>query len=169
MGRRSVGQLLRTTGTYPYGNAGACPAIPRSDVVMTTSLALRPNDHQAAELWDVVKTVPDPEVPVLTIEDLGILRGVEMVDGSAVVTITPTYCGCPAVDIITAELPNALTAAGYNEAQVDLMHAPAWTSHWMSDEGKHKLEEYGIAAPTGKSAVNDGPILIPMAVKCPQC
>src|SRR5690625_7371499 len=86
MGRRPVGQFLRTTGTYSYRNAGACPAIPRSDVVMTTSLALRPNDHQAAELWDVVKTVPDPEVPVLTIEDLGILRGVVMVDGTAVVT-----------------------------------------------------------------------------------
>src|SRR5699024_9486270 len=100
MGRRSIGQLLRTTGTYPYGNAGACAAIPRSDVVMTTSIALRTNDHQAAELWDVVKTVPDPEVPVLPIEDLGIPRGVEMVDGTAVVTITPTYSGCPAMDTI---------------------------------------------------------------------
>lgn len=136
---------------------------------MTTSLALRPHDQQAAELWDVVKTVPDPEVPVLTIEDLGILRGVEMVDGTVVVTITPTYSGCPAMDTISADVTNALAAAGYHDAKVDLVLTPAWTTDWMSDEGKRKLEDYGIAPPTGKAAVNDGPIMIPMAVKCPQC
>ncbi len=136
---------------------------------MTTSATLRPTDVQAAELWDAVKTVPDPEVPVVTIEDLGILRNVELVDGKAVVTITPTYSGCPAMDTISADVTTALDEAGYPDAEVKLVLSPAWTTDWMSEVGKRKLEEYGIAPPTGKSAVNDGPIMIQMAVKCPQC
>jgi len=136
---------------------------------MTISAELRPADPTTQELWDAVKTVPDPEVPVLTIEDLGILRGVELVDGKPVVTITPTYSGCPAMDTISADVTAALESAGYEDAEVKLVLTPAWTTDWMSDEGKRKLEEYGIAPPTGKSAVNTGPVIVPMAVKCPQC
>src|SRR5690625_2817787 len=135
---------------------------------MTISAELRPADPTTQELWDAVKTVPDPEVPVLTIEDLGILRGVELVDGKPVVTITPTYSGCPAMDTISADVTAALESAGYEDAEVKLVLTPAWTTDWMSDEGKRKLEEYGIAPPTGKSAVNTGPVIVPMAVKCPQ-
>jgi ring-1,2-phenylacetyl-CoA epoxidase subunit PaaD len=136
---------------------------------MTISAELRPADPTTQELWDAVKMVPDPEVPVLTIEDLGILRGVELVDGKPVVTITPTYSGCPAMDTISADVTAALESAGYEDAEVKLVLTPAWTTDWMSDEGKRKLEEYGIAPPTGKSAVNTGPVIVPMAVKCPQC
>ena len=136
---------------------------------MTISAELRPADPTTQELWDAVKSVPDPEVPVLTIEDLGILRGVELVDGKPVVTITPTYSGCPAMDTISANVTAALECAGYEDAEVKLVLTPAWTTDWMSDEGKRKLEEYGIAPPTGKSAVNTGPVVVPMAVKCPQC
>ena len=136
---------------------------------MTISAELRPVDPTTQELWDVVKVVPDPEVPVLTIEDLGILRGVELADGKPVVTITPTYSGCPAMDTISADVTAALENAGYEDAEVKLVLTPAWTTDWMSDEGKRKLEEYGIAPPTGKSAVNTGPVVVPMAVKCPQC
>ena len=136
---------------------------------MTISAELRPADPTTQELWDAVKSVPDPEVPVLTIEDLGILRGVELVDGKPVVTITPTYSGCPAMDTISANVTAALEYAGYEDAEVKLVLTPAWTTDWMSDEGKRKLEEYGIAPPTGKSAVNTGPVIVPMAVKCPQC
>lgn len=135
---------------------------------MTVSATLRPVDPTNQELWDAVKVVPDPEVPVLTIEDLGILRGVELVDGKPVVTITPTYSGCPAMETISADVTTALEAAGYEGAQVKLVLSPAWTTDWMSEDGKRKLEEYGIAPPTGKAAVN-GPIRVPMAVKCPQC
>lgn len=135
---------------------------------MTVSAELRPVDPTTQELWDAVKWVPDPEVPVLTIEDLGILRGVELVDGKPVVTITPTYSGCPAMDTISADVTAALESAGYEDAEVKLVLTPAWTTDWMSDEGKRKLEEYGIAPPTGNSAVN-GPVVVPMAVKCPQC
>ena len=118
------------------------------------SVTLRPTDHQGQELWDAVRDVPDPEVPVLTIEDLGILRGVELVDGKAVVTITPTYSGCPAMETISRQVTEALAAAGYDDAEVNLVLTPAWTTDWMSDAGKRKLEEYGIAPPTGKAAVN---------------
>lgn len=135
---------------------------------MTVSATLRPVDPTQQELWDAVKVVPDPEVPVLTIEDLGILRGVELVDGKPVVTITPTYSGCPAMETISADVTTALADAGYDNGEVKLVLSPAWTTYWMSDDGKRKLEEYGIAPPTGKAAVN-GPIMVQMAVKCPQC
>ena len=137
--------------------------------MVTTASDLRPDQQLTAELWDIVKTVPDPEVPVITIEDLGILRAVDMVDGTVIVTITPTYSGCPAMDTISADVTAALAAAGYQHAEIKLVLSPAWTTDWMSEDGKRKLEEYGIAPPTGKSAVNDGPIMIPLAVKCPQC
>ena len=135
---------------------------------MTVSATLRPVDPTQQELWDAVKVVLDPEVPVLTIDDLGILRGVELVDGKAVVTITPTYSGCPAMETISADVNKALADAGYEDGVVKLVLSPAWTTDWMSDEGKRKLAEYGIAPPSGKAAVN-GPIMVQLAVKCPQC
>jgi ring-1,2-phenylacetyl-CoA epoxidase subunit PaaD len=119
--------------------------------------------------WRIAASVPDPEVPVLTIEDLGVLRAVE-VDGSRVrVDITPTYSGCPAMDAIRDDVVLALTAAGYAEVDVRLVLSPAWTTDWMTDAGKTKLEQYGIAPPTGHSAVSTGPIRLTLSVRCPRC
>lgn len=116
----------------------------------------------------VAASVTDPEVPVLTIEDLGILRDV-VVDGDrATVTITPTYSGCPAVDAIRDDLVLALSAAGFAEVDVRLTLAPAWTTDWMSDAGKRKLEDYGIAPPTGRAAVR-GAIPVRLSIRCPRC
>ncbi|MGL4256042.1 MAG: 1,2-phenylacetyl-CoA epoxidase subunit PaaD [Microbacterium sp.] len=112
-------------------------------------------------------TVVDPEVPVLTIEDLGVLRDVSVDAGRVTVTITPTYSGCPAVDAIRDDLLLALTEAGFDDIVVRLTLAPAWTTDWMSDAGKGKLRAYGIAPPTGRAAV--GPIRVALAVKCPRC
>lgn len=133
-----------------------------------------PSAEQKA--WDIAATVCDPEIPVLTIEDLGILRDVKMVDDGGLVpavqvTITPTYSGCPAMDAIRDDLKTAFAKAGYPSVHVDLVLAPAWTTDWMTDAGKAKLQEYGIAPPTGKSdaARHAGPIRLTMAVKCPQC
>ncbi|WP_374314370.1 1,2-phenylacetyl-CoA epoxidase subunit PaaD, partial [Microbacterium sp.] len=112
-------------------------------------------------------TVVDPEVPVLTIEDLGVLRDVSVDAGRVTVTITPTYSGCPAVDAIRDDLLLALTEAGFDDIVVRLTLAPAWTTDWMSDAGKEKLRAYGIAPPTGRAAV--GPIRVALAVKCPRC
>ena len=121
--------------------------------------------------WDIAATVCDPEIPVLTIEDLGILRNVEVADEKVTVTITPTYSGCPAMDAIRDDLQAAFKKAGYQDVQVDLVLAPAWTTDWMTEAGKAKLQEYGIAPPSGMSnaARHAGPIRLQMAVKCPQC
>ena len=122
--------------------------------------------------WDIAATVCDPEIPVLTIADLGILRAVQVEDnGDVTVTITPTYSGCPAMDAIRDDLKTAFAKEGYASVHVDLVLAPAWTTDWMTDAGKAKLQEYGIAPPTGRSdaARHAGPIRLQMAVKCPQC
>lgn len=119
--------------------------------------------------WRIAASVPDPEVPVLTIEDLGVLRAVE-VDGTAVhVDITPTYSGCPAMDTIRDDVVLALTAAGFDEVFVRLVLSPAWTTDWMTQAGKTKLAEYGIAPPTGRAAVSTGPIRLALSVRCPRC
>ena len=122
----------------------------------------------ADRAWRIAAAVPDPEVPVLTIEDLGVLRDVA-VDGDRVrVTITPTYSGCPAVDAIRDDLVLALTEAGFADVDVRLTLTPAWTTDWMSDAGRDKLRAYGIAPPNGRAAVS-GPIRLQLAVKCPRC
>ncbi|GAT72387.1 phenylacetic acid degradation protein PaaD [Microbacterium sp. HM58-2] len=121
------------------------------------------------DAWRVAAAVADPEVPVLTIEDLGVLRAVE-VDGDAVrVDITPTYSGCPAMDTIRDDVVLALTAAGWAQVDVRLVLSPAWTTDWMSDAGKRKLAEYGIAPPSGRAAVPGGPIRLALGVRCPRC
>lgn len=119
------------------------------------------------QMWKVAATVCDPEIPVLTVADLGILRAVENVNGTPVVTITPTYSGCPAMETITTDLRSAFVEAGYPEPRVELVLTPAWSTDWMSEIGKKKLDEYGIAPPTGKAAA--GPIALGLAVKCPHC
>ena len=130
-----------------------------------------PDDPAALRAWQVAATVTDPEVPVLTIEDLGVLRSVEVDDaGSVLVKLTPTYSGCPALDAMRDDVLLALTHAGYSDVRVDLVLAPAWTTDWMSDEGKAKLRTYGIQAPTGKAAARPaGPVRVQLAVKCPRC
>ena len=105
---------------------------------------------------------------MLTIEDLGILRDVQLDDDGGVrVVITPTYSGCPAMDAIREDLQTAFHAEGYGDVTVDLVLSPAWTTDWMSESGKAKLEEYGIAPPTGTG--HRGPVTLGMAVKCPLC
>ena len=121
----------------------------------------------SARAWQVAARVVDPEVPVLTIEDLGVLRDVSVSGETVTVTITPTYSGCPAVDAIRDDVVLALTDAGFHDVDVRLTLSPAWTTDWMSEAGKEKLHAYGIAPPTGRAAV--GPIRLALAVKCPRC
>ncbi|MEC5179301.1 1,2-phenylacetyl-CoA epoxidase subunit PaaD [Arthrobacter sp. CG_A4] len=130
--------------------------------------------------WDIAATVCDPEIPVLTIADLGILRNVQLFDdGGQVpavqVTITPTYSGCPAMDAIRDDLTTAFGREGYPHVRVELVLSPAWTTDWMTESGKAKLQEYGIAPPSGLAAAGSttarhaGPVRLSLAVKCPQC
>jgi ring-1,2-phenylacetyl-CoA epoxidase subunit PaaD len=116
----------------------------------------------------VAASVLDPEVPVLTIEDLGVLRDVAVEGDRVAVTVTPTYSGCPAMDAIRDDVVLALTAAGFDHVDVRLVLAPAWTTDWMTDDGKRKLAEYGIAPPTGRAAAR-GPIRLQLSVRCPRC
>jgi ring-1,2-phenylacetyl-CoA epoxidase subunit PaaD len=116
----------------------------------------------------VAGSVPDPEIPVLTIEDLGILRDVAVDDrGRVHVQITPTYSGCPAMDAIRADVVEALENEGYAEVMVELVLSPAWTTDWMSEEGRRKLEAYGIAPPEPQPT--DGPVPLSLSLRCPQC
>jgi ring-1,2-phenylacetyl-CoA epoxidase subunit PaaD len=111
--------------------------------------------------------VLDPEVPVLTIDDLGVLRDVSVdADGHVDVAITPTYSGCPAMDAIRADVMKALGDAGFHDVTVRLVMSPAWTTDWMSDEGKRKLLDYGIAPPQATSL---GKVMLRLSVRCPQC
>lgn len=121
--------------------------------------------------WDIAATVVDPEIPVLTIADLGILRNVDVQGSTVTVTITPTYSGCPAMDAIRDDVNAAFKKEGYQDVHVDLVLAPAWTTDWMTEAGKQKLQEYGIAPPTGhsKAGGHSGPVRLSLAVKCPQC
>ncbi|MEJ2854684.1 MULTISPECIES: 1,2-phenylacetyl-CoA epoxidase subunit PaaD [unclassified Saccharothrix] len=122
----------------------------------------------------VASAVRDPELPVLTLADLGVLRSVEEEDGRVLVTITPTYSGCPAVEEMGADLKRSLRAAGYAEVEVRTSLAPAWTTDWISEEGRRKLAEAGIAPPSriGPRAVGPVPLTLtpPSArVPCPRC
>lgn len=130
------------------------------DIMITTA---RPT-----ALSDIAARVADPEIPVLSIADLGILRTVaEDEHGTVVVTITPTYSGCPALDAISQDLVTEFSREGYEDVRVETVLSPAWTTDWMTEEGKAKLEEYGIAPPTGKG--HRGPVTLGMSVKCPNC
>lgn len=114
--------------------------------------------------WKIAADLPDPELPVVTIADLGILRDVTEDDqGRVHVQITPTYSGCPAMETIRTDLIEILTAAGYRHVDVEFVLAPAWTTAWMSEEAKEKLRVYGVAPPGA------GPVSVPLAVRCPQC
>jgi ring-1,2-phenylacetyl-CoA epoxidase subunit PaaD len=116
----------------------------------------------------VAGSVPDPEIPVLTIEDLGILRDVAVDDrGRVHVQITPTYSGCPAMDAIRADVVEALENEGYADVSVELVLSPAWTTDWMTEEGRRKLEEYGIAPPVPQPV--DAPVPLSLTLRCPQC
>lgn len=132
----------------------------------------------AAGLRELVGRVPDPEIPVLTIADLGVLREVS-IDGSGrvEVTITPTYSGCPAMDAIRADIVGVLAAHGHPDAVVRIVLAPAWTSDWITPAGREALTEYGIAPPGPRpGGLRPGdPVLVPLGrpagspVPCPRC
>ncbi|GAB3483814.1 phenylacetate-CoA oxygenase subunit PaaJ [Nocardiopsis coralliicola] len=113
--------------------------------------------------------VPDPELPMLTVADLGILRGVRQEEGRTVVEITPTYSGCPAVEAIAADIRGRLAAQGHPGAEVRTVLAPPWSTEWITDEGRRKLEAGGIAPPSGAAPVCGGAVPVQLSVRCPNC
>jgi ring-1,2-phenylacetyl-CoA epoxidase subunit PaaD len=115
--------------------------------------------------WETAGSVPDPELPALTIADLGILRDVRERDGAVTVTITPTYSGCPAMAQIAADLRRSLEEAGYHDVAVRTELSPPWTTDWITPDGRRKLAAAGIAPPGERH----GPVLVALAVRCPRC
>lgn len=112
----------------------------------------------------------DPEVPVLSVVDLGIIRDVQIKDNGVEVIITPTYTGCPAMDLIRMQVKMQLGAAGYNPVIVTTILSPAWTTEWMSEAGREKLKAYGIAPPNVKQMVcTPAYFQREEAVQCPNC
>ncbi|MGW7103715.1 1,2-phenylacetyl-CoA epoxidase subunit PaaD [Streptomyces sp. NPDC054838] len=121
-----------------------------------------------AELAELAGSVPDPELPVLTLAELGVMRGVRMhEDGHAEVLLTPTYTGCPAIEAMSADIRRILTGHGIPEVRVTTVLAPAWSTDDISAEGRRKLAEFGIAPPRPHAA--DGPVPLTLSVRCPNC
>ena len=132
---------------------------------MVTASVSESNLRQRA--WDVASRVVDPEIPVLTIADLGVLREVIVTDDGVEVAITPTYSGCPAMNMIALEIEVALERAGIARPKIHTVLSPAWTTDWMSEDGRRKLREYGIAPP--QASHSRRALFGEQQVTCPQC
>jgi ring-1,2-phenylacetyl-CoA epoxidase subunit PaaD len=126
-------------------------------------------DISVKNIWAVLEEVTDPEVPVLSIIDLGIVRDVRLREQSVEVVITPTYSGCPAMDVISTNIRLKLLENGYKDIRITTVLSPAWTTDWMSEAGKQKLTAYGIAPPHVKQQVCDSRLFAEESVACPRC
>jgi ring-1,2-phenylacetyl-CoA epoxidase subunit PaaD len=115
-------------------------------------------------LFELLSSVVDPEIPVLTLQDLGVLRDISITGGEVKVTITPTYAGCPAMETMRADIESTLAAAGYKQVIVQQNLSPAWSTDWMSQSGREKLRAYGIAPPVSTACGQAGG-----QIECPQC
>ena len=141
------------------------PLSPPPGSVVTTT--------RTAPIWAVLDGVMDPEVPVLSVVELGIVRDIEIDDhGMVIVSVTPTYSGCPAMSVIEGDIIAALAVAGWPGAQVHTVYSPAWTTDWIGDEARRKLRDYGIAPPPDQREVDSE--LVPLrrralAAPCPHC
>ncbi len=129
-----------------------------------------------ARIWSLLENVTDPEVPALTVIDLGIVRDVILNsppaggDGGVEIIITPTYTGCPAMDMIATNIKMELLVNGFDKVKVTSVLTPVWTTDWMSEAGKQKLKEYGIAPPNPRQQVCNNDLFAPgEAVQCPHC
>ncbi|HWR94954.1 MAG TPA: 1,2-phenylacetyl-CoA epoxidase subunit PaaD [Flavobacterium sp.] len=127
-------------------------------------------EHQNIDqkLFEILETVSDPEIPVLSIMEMGVVRSASIINGIVKVQITPTYSGCPAMDVIGDDIVKAFKKKGY-QAEVELILSPAWSTDWITTKGRKALEDYGIAAPL--NAIADKEVLLgnKKLVKCPQC
>ena len=135
-----------------------------------TARTLTPLTHARS----VASRVPDPELPMVTIDDLGILREVAFDDTTLVVTITPTYSGCPAIGAIRADVHAALRRAGFDDVDVRTTLDPPWTTDWVSADGRRKLAEHGISPPQHGAASPTGPVPLTLTMPsrllhCPHC
>jgi ring-1,2-phenylacetyl-CoA epoxidase subunit PaaD len=137
-----------------------------------TSASIKLADRLASkgerEVWRILTEVPDPEIPVLNVVELGIIRHVRVEDGQVTVGVSPTYTGCPATEVIRNSIESKLQAEGYAHAKVESVLSPAWTSDWLTDSARTKLKEYGIAPPA-HAVGNPKHLFREPKVTCPRC
>ena len=145
--------------------------------MVTTVVSTMSGTQRDAAVWQTLARVPDPEIPVLSIVDLGIVRGVEWQADELVVTVTPTYSGCPATELIMSDIGRALASAGFAKHRLEIRLSPAWTTDWIAAEAQARLAAYGIAPP-GVKAVSTTHVIDARAlsrrdrgasVPCPRC
>ena len=122
-----------------------------------------------SHIWKLLEAVPDPEIPVLSVIDLGVIRKIEELEEKVIITITPTYSGCPAMNQFEADITDHLSKHGYQSIEIKTTYNPAWTTDWLTDEAKLKLEKYGIAPPQEKTTDKSFLLGESPTVKCPQC
>jgi ring-1,2-phenylacetyl-CoA epoxidase subunit PaaD len=140
---------------------------------VTTSLVRE--DARVQRAWEVLAQVADPEVPAVSVCDLGIVRDVLIEQGTLQVVLTPTYSGCPATEVIEGSVIAALEAAGLGPIRASTQRAPAWTTDWISEQGRAKLRAYGIAPPCTEARTQEQPIRLLRRGKargvpaCPRC
>ncbi|HHB77690.1 MAG TPA: phenylacetate-CoA oxygenase subunit PaaJ [Saprospiraceae bacterium] len=116
------------------------------------------------EVYQILSKVTDPEIPVLTLEDLGVIRDIRVISDDEVnIKITPTYSGCPATDVMADDIRAALFVAGFSKIKIEQVISPAWTTDWLSPKGKEKLNKYGIAPPVAAVSLEEA------IVECPHC
>lgn len=128
------------------------------------------NSYTEKQVWEFLSEIPDPEIPVISIVELGVVRKVELFQNSITITITPTYTGCPAMKVFEDDIIKTLKQKGFNSVEIKMVYSPAWTTDWLSNEAKEKLKKYGIAPPI--SGTQDKGILFesgPKIVPCPRC
>ena len=132
---------------------------------------IQTKDITTEGIWKTLETIMDPEVPVLSIVDLGIIRDVKVDASNKIkITITPTYTGCPAMDVINMNIRLVLLENGFTNVEIKNVLSPAWTTDWMSEAGKQKLKTYGIAPPNPKQIVcTTDAFQEEEAIQCPQC
>ena len=119
------------------------------------------------QINDALREVMDPEIPVLSVVDMGVIRDIEIAD-HLIVTITPTYSGCPAMNMIESDIKKCLITHGYKNVEIRTVLSPAWTTDWLTENGKIKLKEYGIAPPKGATSKR-ALFLEDETIPCPQC
>lgn len=127
-------------------------------------------DISTRQIWSLLEEVTDPEIPVLSVVDLGIIREVKTDNDEVQIAITPTYTGCPAMDVIGMNIRMTLLENGYKNIRIVQTLSPAWTTDWMTEEGKRKLKAYGVAPPNATQQVcHPGLFAAGEAVQCPHC
>jgi len=121
------------------------------------------------DVWNFLNEIPDPEVPVINIVELGIARDVQIQNDKVIISITPTYSGCPAMKVIEQDIFNVLKEKGITDVEIKMVYTPAWTTDWLTDEAKEKLRVYGIAPPDKTTADKSLLTLKPRIIACPRC